>query len=119
MKEYLMSIAMYCLKYAEEFKINEDDVSNALGYVFRVYQDDVKEYSNQELSLLVALLSREDEKDYKKYINLFTKDRLECIINNSKTPGDSLVMADKLIDLDKKKKGKISKKDMKSIIEGV
>ncbi len=117
MKEYLMSIAMYCLKYAEEFGFNEDAVSDALGYVFRVYQEDVKYYSNQELSLLVALLSREDKNDYKKYIDLFTKERIEYIINNSKTPKDSLKIADKLIELNKNKKGKITKGDLVKIVK--
>jgi len=118
MKEYLMSIAMYCLKYAEEFNFNEEDVSNALGYVFRVYQEDVKYYSNQELSLLVTLLSRENEEDYKKYIDLFTKERIGYIIDNSKKPIDSLKIADKLIELNKTK-NKIVKKDLEKIVNNL
>ena len=109
---------MYCLKYAEEFNFNEEDVSNALGYVFRVYQEDVKYYSNQELSLLVTLLSRENEEDYKKYIDLFTKERIGYIIDNSKKPIDSLKIADKLIELNKTK-NKIVKKDLEKIVNNL
>ena len=61
MTEYLMSVAMYSIKYSEAFGYKEEDVSFALGRVFRNYQNDVKEYSNQELSLLVTLLSQVKE----------------------------------------------------------
>ena len=97
MKDYLLSIAMYSIKYAEGFGYKEEDVSNALGYVFRVYQDDVKEYSNQELSLLVAILSQYDEDSYKEYIDVFSSILLKKIIDNSKEPKDSLSYIKKII----------------------
>jgi hypothetical protein len=37
MTEYLMSVAMYSLKYQEAFNYNEDEVSSTLGYIFKFY----------------------------------------------------------------------------------
>ena len=93
MTEYLMSVAMYSLKYAEAFGYKEDDVSYALGRVFRNYQDDVKEYSNQELSLLVTLLSKVEEKEYKEYIKIYNLDVIKLIIKYAKDVKDSLNLA--------------------------
>ena len=117
MKEYLMSIAMYSLKYAEAFKYNEDDVSNALGYVFRVYQEDVKYYSEQELSLLVCFLSQVKEEEYKKYIDIYTKDNLAFVMNNSKDMKELLKNGKKLAKLYKENKGKVTKKDLEKMIK--
>ena len=112
MKEYLMSVAMYSLKYAEAFKYNEDEVSNTLGYIFRVYQEDVKYYSEQELSLLVCLLSKVKEEDYKKYIDIYTIDRIQMIMKYSKDIKDSLKVA-KLIEKEyKSSKGKLDDKKL-------
>jgi len=99
MTEYLMSVAMYSLKYQEAFNYNEDEVSNTLGYIFKFYQDDVKEYSNQELSLLVVLLSKIKKEYYKEYINLFNLDTIKIIIKHAKDIKDSLVLANLVIEL--------------------
>lgn len=99
MTEYLMSVAMYSIKYAEAFKLNEDDVSNTLGYVFKFYQDDVKEYSNQELSLLVVLLSLEKKEDYNKFLKVYTLDNIKRLIKNTKEMKDILPIANKLKEL--------------------
>jgi hypothetical protein len=112
MKEYLMSIAMYSLKYAEAFKYNEDDVSNALGYVFRVYQEDVKYYEEQELSLLVCLLSQVEEDKYKEYIDIYTKERIDLIIKYSKDIKDSLTLSKIVLKEYKKSKGKLDDKKL-------
>ncbi len=99
MTEYLMSVAMYSLKYQEAFNYNEDEVSSTLGYIFKFYQDDVKEYSNQELSLLVVLLSKIKKEYYKEYINLFNLDTIKIIIKHAKDIKDSLVLANLVIEL--------------------
>ncbi len=99
MTEYLMSVAMYSLKYQEAFNYNEDEVSSTLGYIFKFYQDDVKEYSNQELSLLVVLLSKIKKEYYKEYISLFNLDTIKIIIKHAKDIKDSLVLANLVIEL--------------------
>ena len=99
MTEYLMSVAMYSLKYQEAFNYNEDEVSSTLGYIFKFYQDDVKEYSNQELSLLVTLLSKIKKEYFKEYINLFNLDTIKIIIKHAKDIKDSLVLANLVIEL--------------------
>ena len=93
MTEYLMSVAMYSIKYQEAFGYKEEDVSTALGRVFRNYQEDVKEYSNQELSLLVALLSQVKEEEYKDYIKIYNLDVIKLIIKYAKDVKDSLNLA--------------------------
>ncbi len=99
MTEYLMSVAMYSLKYQEAFGYDEQDVSNALGYVFKFYQDDVKEYSNQELSLLVTLLSQIKKEYYDLYIRIFNLDTIKLIISKARDVKDSLTLANLITEL--------------------
>ena len=99
MTEYLMSVAMYSLKYAEEFGYKEDEVSDTLGYIFRVHQDKVKEYSNQELSLLVNLLSKEDKDKYEELLNIYTLDNIKLMIKYAKKTKDILKLAKKTKEL--------------------
>ena len=113
MTEYLMSVAMYSIKYAEEFKYNEDDVSNTLGYIFKFYQDDVKEYSNQELSLLVALLSQEKKEDYEKLLKVYALDNIKMLINAK----DILSVANKLKELYYMKDFKVKEKEVKELFK--
>ena len=118
MTEYLMSVAMYSLKYQEAFNYNEDEVSSTLGYIFKFYQDDVKEYSNQELSLLVTLLSKIKKEYFKEYINLFNLDTIKIIIKHAKDIKDSLVLANLVIELYYMFNCLIEPKVLERIIEG-
>lgn len=118
MKEYLLSVAMYSTKYAELFNYNEDDVSNTLGYIFRVYQEDVKNYSNQELSLLVTILSKYKEEEYKEYIDVFSLKVINSIINKSRSPKEMLKMIKK-IDKEYSKDKKVNEKKYLKIIEEI
>ena len=118
MKEYLLSVAMYSTKYAELFNYNEDDVSNTLGYIFRVYQEDVKNYSNQELSLLVTILSKYKEEEYKEYIDVFSLKVINSIINKARSPKEMLKMIKK-IDKEYSKDKKVNEKKYLKIIEEI
>ena len=118
MKEYLLSVAMYSTKYAELFNYNEDDVSNTLGYIFRVYQEDVKNYSNQELSLLVTILSKYKEEEYKEYIDVFSLKVVNSIINKAKSPKEMLKMIKK-IEKEYSKDKKVNEKKYLKIIEEI
>ena len=118
MKEYLLSVAMYSTKYAELFNYNEDDVSNTLGYIFRVYQEDVKNYSNQELSLLVTILSKYKEEEYKEYIDVFSLKVINSIINKSRSHKEMLKMIKK-IEKEYSKDKKVNEKKYLKIIEEI
>ena len=113
MTEYLMSVAMYSIKYAELFKLNEDEVSNTLGYIFKFYQNDVKEYSNQELSLLVALLSFEKKEDYKKLLKVYNLDNIKKLMNVK----DILSVANNLKELYYRKDFNVSEKEINMILK--
>ena len=67
MKEKLMSIAAGCLRYSDDLKLDDKKMSNALGIVFRLYQDKIRDLTVQELSLLIAILSRKDKKCSRKW----------------------------------------------------
>ena len=90
MKEKLMSIAAGCLRYSDDLKLDDKKMSNALGIVFRLYQDKIRDLTVQELSLLIAILSMKDEKYYGKYIDFFDKEKIKNAIENGKDSKEQL-----------------------------
>jgi len=117
MTEYLMSVAMYSIKYAEAFNYNEEEVSSTLGYIFKFYQDKTKKYSTQELSLLTVLLTKEKKEDFDKLLNVYTLDNIKLLIENAKDIKDTLTLANKVKELYYKKSFDVKKEDIEKIFK--
>lgn len=81
--EYFMAVAMTSLKYCEELNKDSKKQAETLGFVYRVYQEEVRSLIPQELSLLITYLNDIKEEYYKEYITLYNKEILSSIISNS------------------------------------
>jgi len=81
--EYFMAVAMTSLKYCEELNRDSKVQAETLGYVYRVYQEEIRNLIPQELSLLITYLNDIKEEFYKEYIYLFNKETLSSVISNS------------------------------------
>ena len=92
---YLMNIAMCTDNYCKYLNDDYNKYAKILGYVFRVYQDDIKGISPQGIALILVYLKDKDEKDYKKYIDLY-KDKVDKIISESKNIKEQLEKMNKI-----------------------
>lgn len=97
--EYFMAVAMTSIKYCEELNKDQKKQANTLGYVYRVYQEEVRCLLPQELSLLITFLSNIKEEYYKEYINLFDKKILSAIIEKSKSIEEQISSLEKIEDI--------------------
>lgn len=95
MTKYLMLVASSIDNYCRYLKKDVNEYSSILGYVYRVYQDKIKNVSPQGVGLLLIYLKDVDEKDYEKYIDAY-KDSLDNIINESKTLDEQFDKMDKI-----------------------
>ena len=55
--KHLMSVAMFSLKYQEILNLDEKKISNTLGIIFRKNQNQIKDFTAQELALVTVFLS--------------------------------------------------------------
>lgn len=85
-----MKVAMCCLKYSDELKLDEEKVSNTLGIIYKLYQDKIKDLTEQELALLASYLSLKDEKYYNNYIKYLDKEKINRAIVNGKNSKEQL-----------------------------
>ena len=90
-----MNIAAGCLKYSDDLKVDYEKMSYALGIVLRLYQDKIRNLSVQELSLLIAFLSKIDEKYYEKYIDFFDKEKVKKAIETGKNSKEQMEFLEK------------------------
>lgn len=93
--QYLMLVASSIDNYCKCLGKNTEDYSSVLGYVYRVYHDKVIKLSPQGIALLVIYLKEIDEKDYIKYIDIYSKE-VDKIIDESKTVEEQINKMDKL-----------------------
>jgi len=83
-KKYLMTVAMFCLNYAEYLKIEEKKQTDTLGILLRVYQKEFKEHTPQEMAILITFLTNIKEEYFSLYIKIFNKQILSKILKISK-----------------------------------
>lgn len=83
--KYLMSVAMFSLKYNDALGLDETKVSNTLGTIFRNNQEQIKELTAQELALIIVYLSEIKSTYYREYLTIFKKDIIEYVIKNAKS----------------------------------
>lgn len=83
--KHLMSVAMFSLKYQEILNLDEKKISNTLGIIFRKNQNQIKDFTAQELALVTAFLSDINDLYFYDYLNLFNKDIIKYTINNAKS----------------------------------
>lgn len=69
--KYLLNIAMGSHSYCEALKKDENKASMALGYLFRMYPNMIKDLSSKEIVLLITFLSDINEDYYDFYYDLF------------------------------------------------
>ena len=83
--KYLMSVAMFSLKYQEALNLDEKKISNTLGIIFRRNQNQIKNFTAQELALVTIFLSNINEQYFSDYLKLFNKNVIEYAIKNAKS----------------------------------
>lgn len=83
--KHLMSVAMFSLKYQEILNLDEKKISNTLGIIFRKNQNQIKDFTAQELALVTVFLSDINDLYFYDYLNLFNKDIIKYTINNAKS----------------------------------
>lgn len=83
-KKYLMTVAMFCLNYAEYLKIEEKKQTDTLGILLRIHQDKFKTHTPQEMAILITFLTNIKEEYFSLYIELFNKEILSKILKISK-----------------------------------
>ena len=81
--------------YCKYLNKNTNDYSIILGYVYRVHQDKIRKVSPQGLALILIYLKDTEENDYEKYIDAY-KDKVDKIINSSKTLDEQFSKMDKI-----------------------
>ena len=82
--KHLMSVAMFSLKYQEALNLDEKKISNTLGIIFRRNQNQIKNFTAQELALVTIFLSNINEQYFSDYLKLFNKNVIEYAIKNAK-----------------------------------
>lgn len=83
--KHLMSVAMFSLKYQEALNLDEKKISNTLGIIFRRNQNQIKNFTAQELALVTVFLSNINEQYFSDYLKLFNKNVVEYAIKNAKS----------------------------------
>ena len=83
--KHLMSVAMFSLKYQEALNLDEKKISNTLGIIFRRNQNQIKNFTAQELALVTVFLSNINEQYFSDYLKLFNKNVIEYAIKNAKS----------------------------------
>ena len=83
--KHLMSVAMFSLKYQEALNLDEKKISNTLGIIFRRNQNQIKNFTAQELALVTIFLSNINEQYFSDYLKLFNKNVIEYAIKNAKS----------------------------------
>lgn len=83
--KHLMSVAMFSLKYQEILNLDEKKISNTLGIIFRKNQNQIKDFTAQELALVTVFLSDINDLYFYDYLNLFNKDIIKYTINNAES----------------------------------
>ncbi len=83
--KHLMSVAMFSLKYQEILNLDDKKISNTLGIIFRKNQNQIKDFTAQELALVTVFLSDINDLYFYDYLNLFNKDIIKYTINNAKS----------------------------------
>ena len=83
--KHLMSVAMFSLKYQEALNLDEKKISNTLGIIFRRNQNQIKNFTAQELALVTIFLSNINEQYFSDYLKLFNKNVVEYAIKNAKS----------------------------------
>lgn len=83
--KHLMSVAMFSLKYQEALNLDEKKISNTLGIIFRRNQNQIKNFTAQELALITIFLSNINEQYFSDYLKLFNKNVIEYAIKNAKS----------------------------------
>ena len=82
MTKYLTSIAAAVDNYCKYLNKDTNTFASSLGYVFRVYQEDIKNISPQGVALILISLENVKEEDYGKYIQAF-KNKADRAIKRS------------------------------------
>ena len=82
MTKYLTAIAAATDNYCKYLNKDTNAFSKILGYVFRVYQEDIKKLSPQGIALILISLEDVKEEDYGKYIEVF-KNKADRVIKRS------------------------------------
>lgn len=95
MTKYLMLVASSIDNYCKYLNKDVNDYSSILGYVYRVYQDKIKNVSPQGIGLLLIYLKDIKEEDYEKYIDAY-KDKVDTIIKESKNLEEQFKKMDKI-----------------------
>ena len=93
--KFLLSVAMFCDKYAKYSKINYKEYAKILGYVMRSHQEKLKGVSPQGIALMLAFIYDKEKSDYPKYLDLY-KDKVDNIISTSKTVEEQIEKMNKL-----------------------
>ena len=83
MTKYLMLVASSVDNYCKYLNKDINDYSYILGYVYRAYQDKIRNVSPQGIALLILYLKDVVEDDYEKHIDAY-KDKVDTIIKESK-----------------------------------
>ena len=83
--KHLMSVAMFSLKYQEALNLDEKKISNTLGIIFRRNQNQIKNFTAQELALVTVFLFNINEQYFSDYLKLFNKNVVEYAIKNAKS----------------------------------
>ena len=82
MTKYLVAVASATDNYCKYLNKNPNDYAKTLGYVYRVYQEEIKKISPQGIALIILNLDNIKEEDYGKYIDAF-KNKADRIIKRS------------------------------------
>lgn len=80
--KYLTAIAAATENYCQYLNKDSKIFSNYLGYIFRVYQDDIKGITPQGVALILISLEGVKEENLDKYLKAF-KNKADRIIKRS------------------------------------
>lgn len=83
LEKKLVATAMFSLKYSEAIGLRSQKLSSILGTIFRTSQEQIKNFSPQELSLLIVHLYDIKEEYFGEYLNIFRQEMVSHIINNT------------------------------------
>jgi hypothetical protein len=82
MTKYLVNVAAAIDNYCKYLNKDTNNYSGPLGYLYRVYQDDIKDISPRGVALILLSLEGIKEEDYGKYIKAF-KNKADRVIKRS------------------------------------